>query len=353
MWMSGQAVVPALIGRAIDAGSPQRDTAALSTGRRGSCSSGWCRPAPASPGTGSPSATGWSRRSAPSSWSPVQAARLGRVPAGAGRHRRRGERDRGRRVPGRRRVRRLGPGGRRGRVLPRRRGDPAALLGLPRPGRPARRPAADPVRGAAAAPAQAPPVRAAPAGRRADHAGRGHGRRPARAARDRRRGHVPAAVPGQLAAGPGGRRPGGQGPGAARRGAGPAARRLRRHRDLAGRPARGRGRPHGRPAGRVLRLRRLPGHPAAHGDRGRRQGDHRAGLGGPGGRDPAAASRCSPSPRRRRRSRSGRPTWSTPPAAWWSPPAGWSGSLPRCRRRRPSSPTAWAATSTPTPRPTG
>ena len=114
----------------------------------------------------------------------------------------------------------------------------STLLGLVvlrrRPG-----PRREPVDGDPAAAGAA--ARAARAGRPAD-GGRGrHGRRPAGAARHRRRAGLPRPVPQALGGGPPGRRPGRAAPGDARLRAGAPARRLRRRRHRARRAARDRG----------------------------------------------------------------------------------------------------------------
>ena len=108
------------------------------------------------------------------------------------------------------------------------------------------------------------PARPARGGRQADGARRRHRRGPARAARDRRRGRVLRALPPPLAARPHRRHP--------RRDAAVDARRLpglhpgslRRGRDLDRRALRALGEDRHRRADRVLRLRGVPRHPAAH-----------------------------------------------------------------------------------------
>ena len=108
------------------------------------------------------------------------------------------------------------------------------------------------------------PARPARGGRQADRARRRHRRGPARAARDRRRARVLRPLPPPLAARPHRRRP--------RRDAAVDARRLpglhpgslRRGRDLDRRALRALGEDRHRRAGRVLRLRGVPRHPAAH-----------------------------------------------------------------------------------------
>ena len=100
----------------------------------------------------------------------------------------------------------------------------SALLGLHRPA------------------AAAAPGRAARGVGPADHARRRHRRRPARAARHRRRADLPAPLRRQSQRRARGRRPGGRRPGRAGRRPGAAARHLRRARHLARRAVRARGR---------------------------------------------------------------------------------------------------------------
>ena len=122
-------------------------------------------------------------------------------------------------------------------------------------------------------PAPGTPARPARGVRQAHRARRRHRRRAARAAWHRRRAHLPEAVCRPVAVRAPGRQPGRRLPGGARRGPGAAARPLRPRRRVARSAVRHRGRDHGGPARRVLRLHRLPRHPAADRDRDGRPRD--------------------------------------------------------------------------------
>ncbi len=246
-----------------------------------------------------------------------------------------------RRDPARRRLRGDRPVRRQHGRLRRRRGPALAVVGDARGGR--RRGRAGAHRGPRPGdPPSAGGAVGAPRGvREAHHARVRHRRRAAGAPRPRRGEGLPRPVRGAVGAGPRGRRAGRVGPGRPRLRPGAAAGRVRRPGHLARRPVRRRRRHHPRRAGRLLRLRGVPGRAAAHGHRDaaeaeprprRRAQDPRRPRGGHLG---ARAGRAA-SPGRARC-----PTSSTPSAActWHrerSPPS----SAPRRPRRR-ASPSGW------------
>ena len=309
VWMVCQAVMPAVIGHAIDDGVAARDTGALVQ---------WTLAM-----LGDRRAAGGLRDHAP----PVRGDQLAhrglphgaaRRPAGdpprrhaaqAGRHRR-GRRHRHQRPrPPRQRDGRDRARRRCGRVVPGRRGDPAPRLGHPRPAGADRR--------ARAAAADRPAAQAAPAPQHAPARDDGpalqprhrHRQRAARPARHRRRAGLPRPLRPRLPEGPAGRRPGGPPPVAARRLPGAAARHLRGARGLDRRPVRRPGPDQPRRAGGLLRLRRVPDDPAAHGDRVRQQVDprlRRRPPRGPGARPRARGRRPRPVLPRARRHRRAR-----------------------------------------------
>ena len=174
---------------------------------------------------------------------------------------------------------RAGPVRRRDRVVRAGRGDPAADLGHAGSGRAGRGAAAGAARRSAALPAAAPQCRAARADGVAVQHRQRHRRRPARAARGRRRAGVRPPLRHRVPAHASGRRGGRPAAVGARRAAGVPARCLRGGRGLAGRALRRRGRDQRWRAGRVLRVRRVPDDPAADRHRVREPADPRPGLG--------------------------------------------------------------------------
>ena len=241
VWMLAQALLPWVLGRAIDDGVGTGDTQALLAW------AGALLRARRRPGRGWDAQAPRRRQQLAAVQLPDDPGR--RAPRGADRacgadapDDGRGRRDRlQRRAPRRRGVRHHRAARRGDRFVLRRRGDPAVGVDPARPGRAARGPGPrrEPVDGDPAAAGAA--ARAARAGGPAD-GGRGrHGRRAAGAARHRRRASLPRPVPQALGGGPPGRRPGGAAPGDARLRAGAPARRVRRRRHGARRPARNRG----------------------------------------------------------------------------------------------------------------